>query len=121
MDLSLIRFSAPQAAAPNAGPPAGADRTSADEPPAGPSGMRVGPEIVTDILWATATPADHLEHVRARSGPRTGTVDVALFHRRIDEHCETNAVALGLCRRAIANAPLLAGWTAEPLPHRRPF
>ncbi|MEZ0106326.1 hypothetical protein ABH920_000307 [Catenulispora sp. EB89] len=73
------------------------------------------PEIVADILWAAAVPADGLEHIRARHGPTPTAIDLALFH--IGSEAETVAdIALRLCRRAIDAAPALAGWTATRIP-----
>lgn len=71
-------------------------------------------QIATDILWAAAIPEDRLEHVRARPGPLAGDIDIAVFHKESGAETDT-AVALGLCRRAIGSAPVLAGWHASPL------
>ena len=74
----------------------------------------LNPQIAADVLWAAAIPEDHLEHVRAQPGPGSGEIDIAVFHK--DAGAESgDAVALGLCRRAIASAPVLAGWHASPL------
>ena len=94
MDFALIRLTAPvQHRAPDRQP--------------------TNPDIVADILWAAAIPGDRLEHVRARQGLVAGVVDVAVFHRPTTTPGEQEA--LHLCQRAIATAPVLAGWTAHIL------
>ena len=94
MDLTLIRLSAPPQ-----------PRTPHREP--------TSPDIVADILWATAIPDDRLEHIRTRYGPVAGVVDLAVFHRPGGRPAAD--LALQLCHRAIGIAPVLAGWTARIL------
>jgi hypothetical protein len=84
-----------------------------------PHPVRLSPEIVADILWAVALPADGLEHVRARHGPG-GQIDLAIFHRT-DLVAQNPEDCLALCRRAIATAPALTGWTAQRLRTAHPY
>lgn len=65
---------------------------------------------VTDIIWATAAPADRLEHVYARS--EEGRLDIALF---LLANTEEHAAQSGhrIIRKVLAGAPALAGWTAH--------
>lgn len=72
------------------------------------------PETVVDVLWAVAKPDDRLEHVRARSGPRPDTVDLAMFHGGAGP-VPSRDLALRLSRRALATAPALSGWVAAAL------
>lgn len=73
----------------------------------------VSPEVVVDILWSVTVPDDRLEHVRARNGPGPGTVDLVVFLRVGTTPVEE--VAESLCRRAIATAPSLSGWSCGVL------
>lgn len=99
MNMTLIRLTPPAATA-------GSSQNPAPDLPS--------PEVVADILWAAAIPADALEHVRARSGPGR-QIDVAIFHRT-GPTVGGRETCLALCRRAIAHSPALAFWAAEPLP-----
>jgi hypothetical protein len=92
-------------------------RLTADGTAAAP-GADPDPEIVADVIWAAAVPADRLEHLRTRPGPHPGCVDVALFHR--PGHPSAADLAHGLCQRAITTAPFLHGFTARPLPDLSP-
>ncbi|MEU9165444.1 hypothetical protein AB0D29_34845 [Streptomyces sp. NPDC048424] len=74
---------------------------------------RVDRHLVTDVIWATAAPADRLEHVYARSAE--GRLDIALF--LLAAGAEEAASAGGrIVRRALAGAPALAGWRTDPVP-----
>ncbi|WP_424533462.1 hypothetical protein ACOZ38_24245 [Sphaerisporangium viridialbum] len=64
-------------------------------------------ELVTDILWATAVPADYLEHLHSEASP--DRVDLTFFHRSPGP-AQANAAAVRLCRRALDNSPALRGW-----------
>jgi hypothetical protein len=68
-------------------------------------------EVVADLLWATAAPADRLEHVRARSRPEG--VDLVLFHRTGPGE-PAASIARDLIDRACAGPTPLRGWTAGP-------
>ena len=77
--------------------------------------LDIHPEVVVDILWATALPDDRLEHVRVRAG--TGHVDIALFHRhRLGIGDPPEMAAVQLCQRACDRGRLLRGWTVQILP-----
>jgi hypothetical protein len=69
------------------------------------------PEIVVDIVWAAAVPADRLEYVRARTRP--GGIDLVLFHRS-GPGAPASVAARLLIDRARANAPPLRGWIRSP-------
>jgi hypothetical protein len=83
----------------------------------GPGARATAPnvEVVVDVLWATATPDDRLEHIRARPGPSPSSVDLVLFHSATESRT-AEYLAQCLADRAVAVAPLLAGWTVAPLP-----
>ncbi|NUR59981.1 MAG: hypothetical protein HOV87_15120 [Catenulispora sp.] len=100
MDIILVRLMRGSAAKTVAAAQAGAPALS--------------PEAVVDVLWAVAEPDDRLEHVRARSGPHPGIVDLAMFHGGAGP-VSSRDLALRLSRRALATAPLLSGWIADPL------
>ncbi|MBS2538335.1 hypothetical protein KGQ20_36855 [Catenulispora sp. NF23] len=91
MDLVLVRLTAPETVPPPA----------------------ISPEVVVDILWSVSVPDDRLEHVRARHGPNTGAVDLAVF-LRIGATPAAEA-AESLCRQAVATAPALSDWSFEVL------
>ncbi|MGF1432190.1 hypothetical protein [Kitasatospora sp. LaBMicrA B282] len=74
------------------------------------------PQLVVDVIWANAVPADRLEYVHTRAGPLPASIDLALFHRLDPRRPSIGATALALCQRAIANSPSLQAWTAQPLP-----
>jgi hypothetical protein len=96
MDLILLRLTAPPAGC------VGSNRQPLD------------PEIIADVIWTTAIPDDRLEHIRARPGPDSRSVDLVLFLRTIANRPGTEA-ALTMCRRAIDTAPALGGWTATAI------
>ncbi|MFD6890263.1 hypothetical protein [Streptomyces sp. NPDC059957] len=65
---------------------------------------------VTDIIWASAAPADRLEHVYARSAE--GRLDIALYlFANTAEHAAESGQRL--MRKVLAGAPALAGWTTN--------
>ncbi|MER5637902.1 hypothetical protein ABT095_13210 [Kitasatospora sp. NPDC002227] len=102
MEIVLIRLN------PGRGPDPG-HRAAADA---------VLPAVVADIVWANAVPDDELEHIRARPGPRPGSIDLALFHRHAGPR--PPETSLRVARRAITASPLLAGWAAEPCTQASP-
>lgn len=65
------------------------------------------PQIVVDILWAMATPADRLEHLHSKS--ISNRIDLTLFHRTTNP-TEAQAAAVRLCQRALEHSPSLQGW-----------
>lgn len=67
--------------------------------------------LVTDVIWATASPADRLEHVYARSAE--GRLDIALFLLAADPQ-QASSTAAGIITRALTGSPTLAGWTTTP-------
>lgn len=68
---------------------------------------------VTDIVWASARPADRLEHVHAQSRP--GRIELTFFHRT-REPAEAVSTAGEICLRVLKTSPPLAHWriTAAP-------
>ncbi|WP_405437407.1 hypothetical protein OG373_09405 [Streptomyces avidinii] len=67
--------------------------------------------LVTDVIRATASPADRLEHVYARSAE--GRLDIALFLLATDPQ-HASSTAAGIITRALTRSPTLAGWTTPP-------
>ena len=89
------------------------------------AGTAISPQVLADILWANADPAEGLEHVNVRAGPGPGSYTVGMFllplgSGRADSEADTDpgadstadatSRALRLCRRAIQSAPALSGW-----------
>ncbi|MEV7442683.1 hypothetical protein AB0O22_16240 [Streptomyces sp. NPDC091204] len=74
---------------------------------------RVDRHLVTDVIWATAVPADRLEHVYA--GCAEGRLDIALFLLAAGAE-EAAPAGERIVRRALAVAPALAGWRIDPVP-----
>lgn len=89
------------------------------------AGTALGVQVLADILWANADPAEGLEHVNVRTGPEPGSYTVGMFllplgfgHAGSDSEADSEADsdsdsasrALRLCRRAIHSAPALSGW-----------
>jgi hypothetical protein len=93
------------------------------------AGTAIGPQVLGDILWANADPAEGLEHVSVRAGPEPGSYTVGMFllplgsghadagteadtgsETDIDSEADAANCALRLCRRAIQSAPALSGW-----------
>jgi hypothetical protein len=76
--------------------------------PTGP-GAPVTPATAVDIIWAGATAAECLDHVRARPAADAHGLDIVLILR-----AATGSEALertrALCGRAV-HAPLLDGWS----------
>jgi hypothetical protein len=64
------------------------------------------PDVVVDLIWAHATPADKLEHVRAST--TVGRVDLVLFIDANDGH-EAAALADRVCARATASGSIADG------------
>lgn len=119
MDIILVRLMRGPSSnqGPNHGPNQGPNQGPNHGPAAAPAAAAAptpSPETVVDVLWAVAEPDDRLEHVRARSGPRPGIVDLAMFHCGIGP-VSSRDLALRLSRRALATAPSLSGWVAAAL------
>lgn len=72
------------------------------------AGSAISPQILADILWANADPAEGLEHINIRAGPGPGSYTVGLFLCPAD--LEAAVRALRVCHRATRAAPPLAGW-----------
>ncbi|WP_158717805.1 hypothetical protein [Streptomyces sp. NRRL F-2664] len=75
--------------------------------------------LVTDVIWSTATTGDRLEHVYTRS--TAGRLDIVLFPLAADAR-EAAATADRIIHRALTGAPFLAGWTParDPPAERAP-
>ncbi|GIF96876.1 hypothetical protein [Catellatospora citrea] len=69
-------------------------------------------EVLLDILYAHALPADRLEHVRVRAGP--GRFDVTLFLAAADP-VSSAASADAIFGRALRASPLLCDWFVIPV------
>ncbi|MBS2537091.1 hypothetical protein KGQ20_30475 [Catenulispora sp. NF23] len=82
------------------------------------AGTRISPQILADILWANATPADGLQHVNVRPGPEPGSHTLGMFLISEKEPGTAHAAdaasrtVLDLCQRAIAGSPPLSRWAA---------
>ncbi|MBT2449920.1 hypothetical protein J7F03_23160 [Streptomyces sp. ISL-43] len=75
--------------------------------------QRLDPNLLTDVLWACAEPADRPEHLTVLTGD--GRADLVLYSLA-DSAQAARAAALHGVRRALATSPLLSGWTARELP-----
>ncbi|MDF3139964.1 MULTISPECIES: hypothetical protein [unclassified Streptomyces] len=76
--------------------------------------------VVTDIVWASAKPADDLEHVHAQAAP--GRIELTFFHRTRNP-AEAISAAGEICLRALNSSPSLAHWriiAAPQLPDALP-
>jgi hypothetical protein len=71
----------------------------------------VNPAVVVDLMWARATPADRLDHVRVRGLGTADELDVVLILRATSA-LEAGTTITALCARA-ADSPALTGWTLE--------
>ncbi|MFD8890775.1 hypothetical protein [Streptomyces sp. NPDC059566] len=80
-------------------------------PPTDHPARPVDRHLVTDVIWATATPTDRLEHVYAR--PAEGRLDIALFLLAAGAE-EAASTGTRIIRRALSGAPVLAGWSTAP-------
>lgn len=71
------------------------------------------PELLVDVLWAIADPADRIDHISTLSGPGRANVGCYL---RADTQSDAERRARTLLERATATAPLLRGWHVQPPP-----
>ncbi|MFI8514029.1 hypothetical protein ACIGHB_23160 [Streptomyces sp. NPDC085460] len=62
---------------------------------------------VTDIVWASATPPDDLEHVHAQI--TSGRIELTFFHRTRNPS-EAISAAREICLRALNSSPTLTHW-----------
>jgi hypothetical protein len=67
----------------------------------------LAPQLVTDILWAAATPADDLEHLHSLVTP--DRVELTFFHGSANS-MQAHSAAIRICRRALTSSPSLRGW-----------
>ncbi|MET8144333.1 hypothetical protein ABZU32_28840 [Sphaerisporangium sp. NPDC005288] len=68
---------------------------------------RPPPQLVTDILWTAATPADDLEHLH--SFVTSDRVELTFFHGSAN-WMQAHAAAIRICERALRSSPTLHGW-----------
>lgn len=64
--------------------------------------------LISDYLWATARPDDHLEHVRVSQPTEAGQVDLALYVLAPDQ-AEAARLAGGLVERMTRTVRALKG------------
>lgn len=69
------------------------------------------PAEITDVMWASASPAAELEHVSIRSGG--GFIHLG-FYSRLDGAAAA-AAATAICRRALESSAALRGWEMTAL------
>ncbi|MFE0463907.1 hypothetical protein ACFW1A_32095 [Kitasatospora sp. NPDC058965] len=119
MELVLVSLTAPPRPAST---PASAAanpttvRAAAYATGAGPTA--VGPQVLSDILWANARPDDRVEHISVHAGADRQSYTAGLFLLPTTSDPGPDAcagTALRLCRTAIANSPALVGWHAHRL------
>lgn len=67
--------------------------------------------VLIDLLWAVADPADAIEHIAARTGP--GTADIGLYLRAPSSGAAERR-AHDLLERVTRTAPVLRGWHIRP-------
>ncbi|GAA2025579.1 hypothetical protein GCM10009839_24690 [Catenulispora yoronensis] len=73
----------------------------------------ISPQVLTDILWANATPADGLQHISVRTGPDPRDYVIGLFLLPADTDVAERA--LRICQQAVHAAPALNNWTVARL------
>ncbi|WP_158714274.1 hypothetical protein [Kitasatospora aureofaciens] len=73
----------------------------------------VHPAIVVDLVWAHATTADGLDHVRVRAPVTAGELELVVL-LRAESAADAARTAEGLFGRA-ARSPALSDWHTEPL------
>lgn len=69
-------------------------------------------DVLADVLWACAEPADLPQHVSVRTSP--GRADLVLY-ALADSATTARSAALRSARRAVATSPLLSGWTVRAI------
>ena len=75
------------------------------------AGQTLDPELLVDVLWAVADPADRIDHISVLV--QLGQANVGLF-MRADHQADADRRARIMLQRATANAPLLRGWRIQP-------
>ncbi|MFI5761898.1 hypothetical protein [Streptomyces sp. NPDC051563] len=75
--------------------------------------QRLNPNLLTDVLWAYAEPADRPEHLTVLTGE--GRADLVVYSLA-ESAQEARSGALHLVRRALSTSPLLSGWEAREIP-----
>ncbi|MDH6107838.1 hypothetical protein P3T36_006450 [Kitasatospora sp. MAP12-15] len=68
------------------------------------------PATVVDLVWAHATTADGLDHVRVQAHATAGELELVVL-LRAETASDAIRAAEGLCTRA-TRSPALSGWNA---------
>ncbi|MFJ9343027.1 hypothetical protein ACIRP0_27575 [Streptomyces sp. NPDC101733] len=68
--------------------------------------------VLTDVLWACAHPADRPEHLTALT--EDGRAELVVYVLADSEQAARTAALHGV-RRALDTCPLLSGWTAREI------